>query len=208
MQRQWRSAAFRLQHSLKIILFATQTQKSKSRLSPLDKRQLQRSLLQADRLLRSIGSRHSCPLEIKQAICIFHSACLCLQHCLAFPFRACGPFSFVYSIISASICHSTAGININLRYIPGAHLFSAFVAVVSGAMCFPPCGVCPVNNLAAHILSTILQKLLKRLYLPAAFRQGEAARRRLPAVDITAFHINGVSSADIRKRVVADHQHL
>jgi hypothetical protein len=57
-------------------------------------------LLQSGRLLCITGSRHSCPLEIKQAICFFHSACLCLQHCLAFPFRACGPFFLPFNLTS------------------------------------------------------------------------------------------------------------
>jgi hypothetical protein len=68
--------------------------------------------------------------------------------------------------------------------------------------------VYPVNGILAWIRSTVFQKLFKRPCLPAAFRQAEAARRGLPAVDIAAFHSDRVRSADIRKGIVADHQHL
>ena len=68
--------------------------------------------------------------------------------------------------------------------------------------------VYPVNGILAWIRSTVFQELFKRPCLPAAFRQAEAARRGLPAVDIAAFHADGVRPADIRKGVVADHQNL
>jgi len=80
-------------------LSALQIKKQKPPVSR-DKRQSKHYLLQSNMLFRIIGSRHSCPMEIKQAICIFHSAYLCLQHCLAFPFRACGPFFLSFNLTS------------------------------------------------------------------------------------------------------------
>ena len=38
-----------------------------------------------NRPFRFLGGRHSCPLKIKQAVCIFHSVCIHLQHSLSFP---------------------------------------------------------------------------------------------------------------------------
>ena len=34
---------------------------------------------------RFLSGRHNCPLKIKLTVCIFHSVCMDLQHCLSFP---------------------------------------------------------------------------------------------------------------------------
>ena len=51
-----------------------------------------------NRPFRVLGGRHNCPLKIKQAMCIIHSVCIHLQHCLAFPFRTCCPFFTMLNI--------------------------------------------------------------------------------------------------------------
>ena len=60
---------------------------------------------------RMLGGQHNRALEIKQAICIFHSVCIHLQHSLSFPdlwFRSF--FSWAYNNISGAACHYTRSI--------------------------------------------------------------------------------------------------
>ena len=39
----------------------------------------------ANKPFRFLSGRHNCPLKIKLTVCIFHSVCMYLQHCLSFP---------------------------------------------------------------------------------------------------------------------------
>jgi hypothetical protein len=58
---------------------------------------------------RMLCGRHNRALEIKQAICIFNSVCIHLQHSLSFP-DLWSFLSWAYINIYYSACHYTCGI--------------------------------------------------------------------------------------------------